>query len=192
MQGLTAAFLILASPALAHPGHDHVHEVAVSPFLAGLAHPAGGLDHLVAMVAVGLWAAVLGARSLWALPAAFVAAMTAGGALASAGFPLPDVEPVILGSVLALGAALALALRPPLALSLATVAVFGIAHGAGHGFEGPATGALAHSAGFVLATAALHLAGLAAGLGLVRAGRTAGPRMLGGAATAAGVVLLFG
>ncbi len=188
---LTAAFLMLAGPALAHPGHDHVHAAAGSPFLAGLAHPVAGLDHLVAMVAVGLWAAVLGGRALWALPAAFVAAMAVGGGLGSAGVPLPGVEPVILASVIALGAALALALRPPLALSLAAVAVFGFAHGAAHGLEGPATGVAGYFAGFVLATAALHLAGLAAGLGLARSGRAAGPRVFGGAATAAGVVLLF-
>jgi urease accessory protein len=117
--------------------------------------------------------------------------MAVGGVMGSAGAAPPGVEPVILASVIVLGAALALALRPPLAVAVATVAVFGFAHGATHGIEGPQAGVLAYGLGFVLATAGLHLVGTAAGLGLERVGRAAGPRMLGGAATVAGVVLLF-
>jgi urease accessory protein len=138
-----------------------------------------------------LLAAVMSGRALWALPLGFVGAMAAGGAMGNAGVALPDVEPVILASVIVLGAALALAWRPPLAVAVAAVAVFGFAHGAAHGLEGPQAGVLAYGLGFVLATAGLHLVGIAAGMGLERLGRAAGPRMLGGAATVAGVVLLF-
>jgi urease accessory protein len=183
------AVALLPGTALAHPGQDHVH--AAGPFLAGLAHPVEGLDHLLAMIAVGLLAAVMGGRALWALPLAFVGAMAVGGAMGSAGAALPGVEPVILASVIVLGAALALALRPPLAVAVATAAVFGFAHGATHGIEGPQAGVLAYALGFVLATVGLHLLGTAAGFGLERLGRAAGPRMLGGAATVAGVVLVF-
>jgi urease accessory protein len=183
------AVALLPGAALAHPGQDHVHTAA--PFLAGLAHPVGGLDHLLAMVAVGLLAAVMGGRASWALPLGFVGAMAVGGAVGSAGVALPDVEPVILASVIVLGATLALALRPPLAVTVAAVAVFGFAHGAAHGLEGPQAGVVAYALGFVLATAALHLVGITAGMALERLGRAAGPRMLGGAATVAGVVMVF-
>jgi urease accessory protein len=183
------AVALMPGAALGHSGNDHVH--AAAPFLAGLAHPVGGLDHLLAMIAVGLLAAVMGGRALWALPLAFVGTMAVGGALGSAGVALPGVEPVILASVIVLGAALALALRPPLAVAVAAVAVFGFAHGAAHGLEGPQAGVLAYGLGFVVATAGLHLVGMAVGFGLERVGRAAAPRMLGGAATVAGVVLVF-
>ncbi|MDT8854360.1 HupE/UreJ family protein [Paracoccaceae bacterium Fryx2] len=180
---LLAALLLIPGAALAHTGHN-----AGAPFLAGLGHPVGGADHVLAMLAVGLWAAVSGGRALWAMPLAFVAAMLAGGAMGAMGVPLPGVEPVILASVIVLGSAAALALRPGLVPALAAIALFGVAHGFAHGAEGPGSGLAPYAAGFVLATAALHGAGL--GIGLLARAQVA--RVLGGLAALSGAVLAFG
>lgn len=149
--------LLLPGTALAHPGHD------IGTVLAGVAHPLGGADHILAMVALGLLAAQIGGRALWALPVTFVSAMLAGGLLGFAGAGFPAVEPLILASVIVLGAMVALALRAPLPVLIAMVAAFGAAHGWAHGAEGPASGIAAYAAGFALATALLHGAGLLAG-----------------------------
>ena len=180
---LAALVLLLPAAALAHPGH-----VAASPFASGLGHPLGGLDHVLAMLAVGLWAATTGGRALWAMPLAFVLAMLGGGALGAAGLPFPAVEPMILASIVLLGAAVALALRPTLPLALGAIALFGLAHGHAHGAEGPASGLMLYAGGFMLATAALHGAGLLAGLGLARLNGLAS-RLLGGGTALAGLVL---
>ncbi len=173
--------LLMLAPgaALAHPGHVD------GAFLTGIAHPLTGLDHVLAMVAVGLLAAQLGGRALWAAPAAFVGAMLLAGALGAGGPELPMVEPMILASIIVLGALVALALQPRLAVALALVAVFGAAHGWAHGVEGPGSGLAAYAAGFALATAGLHAAGIALGLAV----RGMALRGLGGAAALAGSVL---
>lgn len=176
--------LVLPSMAQAHVG---AHGAG---FAAGLAHPVDGADHVLAMLAVGLWAALTGGRALWAMPLAFVAALLAGGGLSAAGVVPPGVEPMILASVVGLGAAVALALRLPLPAALSGIAVFGFAHGLAHGAEGPAAGFAAYAAGFALATSGLHLTGLAFGLasrklvGLTRA--------MGALTAAAGAVLALG
>ncbi len=161
MRSLLAAALILAAaPALAHGGPPHVH----GAFASGLLHPFGGLDHVLAMVAVGLWAALAGGRALWLFPAAFLGGLLAGGILGMAGSSLPLVEPGILASIVVLGAAIAFALRAPLPAALALIAAFGVLHGHAHGAEMPSIGAPApYAAGFVLATAVLHGLGLGAG-----------------------------
>lgn len=185
MKRLLLAAMLLPSAALAHPGH-----VADSgQFMHGLAHPVGGADHLLAMVALGLLAAQLGGRAVWALPLTFVAAMVAGGAMGAAGIGFPAVEPMILASVVIFGVLVAMAARLPMAVLLPMVAVFGAAHGWAHGAEGPATGLVLYAAGFALATMALHLAGIAFGRLLSR-----GPemRVLGGGTTLAGLVLAVG
>lgn len=170
--------LMFPTAALAHPGH-----VAGSPFAAGWAHPLSGSDHVLAMLAVGLWAATAtDRRGIWALPLTFMAAMVLGGILGAAGVQLPAVEPMILASSVILGLAVALALRPSLGVALPVVAAFGVMHGHAHGAEGPASGLAAYAAGFLLATGALHLAGI----GLGRLGVT---RILGGLTAAAGVAL---
>ena len=170
--------LMFPTAALAHPGH-----VAGSPFAAGWAHPLSGSDHVLAMLAVGLWAATAtDRRGIWALPLSFMAAMVLGGVLGAAGVQLPAVEPMILASSVILGLAVALALRPSLGVALPVVAAFGVMHGHAHGAEGPASGLAAYAAGFLLATGALHLAGI----GLGRLGLT---RILGGLTAAAGVAL---
>jgi len=173
--------------AMAHPG-PHAHEGV----MAGLAHPLTGLDHLLAMVAVGLWAAQLGGRALWTLPLAFPVAMAAGAALGFGGMALPWVEIGITASVLVLGAAVAAGYRPSLIVGLPLVAVFGLMHGYAHAVELPAsTTALAYSVGFVAATFALHLVGIGLGLAMGRIQLRYGARTAGGAIAAAGAVLLL-
>lgn len=147
--------------ALAHTGH------ATHGFGSGLVHPFSGLDHLLAMVAVGLWAVQRDSawRSLWPLPAAFMAALAVGAAAALAGFALPIIEAGIAASVLVLGLMLALAVRLPTAAALVITAAFGLLHGHAHGAEMPtAVAPWAYGAGFLLATAVLHGSGLLAGI----------------------------
>ncbi|NKC30061.1 HupE/UreJ family protein [Falsiroseomonas selenitidurans] len=155
---LTLAALLAPLPALAHGAGAHVHGVA-----AGLLHPVGGLDHILAMVAVGLWAGLTGGRAVLALPAAFLGGMALGGGLGMAGTGLPMMEAGILASVIILGALVAGATRLPLRVGLPLVAAFGLLHGNAHGLELAAgTGAPGYALGFLLATAALHGAGLLA------------------------------
>ncbi|WP_263140868.1 HupE/UreJ family protein [Pseudomonas sp. RIT-PI-AD] len=155
---LSLALALLLSPALAlaHPGHD------TSGMLAGVAHPLTGLDHLLAMLAVGLWAAQQRGAARWALPLTFVGAMLVGGLLGFAGFALPFLEADIAASVLALGLLVALAARPPVSLALALTAGFALVHGTAHGLELPDLASpWGYAAGFVAATAALHALGYA-------------------------------
>lgn len=172
-----AGSLLLASPAVAHTGDG----VAIG-FLSGLGHPFSGLDHLLAMVAVGLWASQVGDRALFTLPVAFPGAMAFGGAAGSAGMTMPGAELGIAVSVLVLGLMIGLAIRLPLLGAAVLVAVFAILHGHAHGAELPeAADALAYGAGFIAATAALHLVGMGLGVTikapiggrLIRAGGTA-------------------
>jgi urease accessory protein len=143
----------------AHPGHGP------ASLSAGFFHPLTGWDHLLAMVAVGLWAAQLGGRARWALPLMFVSAMALGAAGGIAGFVLPGVDRWILASVFALGLLIACAVRLPLAAGLFFVALAGTFHGLAHGAEMPLNANSLHFlAGMVAATALLHAAGLAAGL----------------------------
>jgi urease accessory protein len=175
---LLALFALAPALAQAHPGHG-----AANSFASGLNHPLQGLDHLLAMVAVGLWAAQLGGRSLWAVPATFVGVMSLGGMLGMMGIPLPMVETGILVSVLVLGMLITAAARLPLAAS----ALF---HGHAHGTEIPAAaGGLGYGAGFILATAALHGCGI--GLGLLAQKRFTAPaiRFAGAAIVVGGFCL---
>lgn len=187
---LLAIGLTVASTA---PAFAHLNPEEHGSFMAGFSHPLFGLDHILVMVAVGLWAAQIGGRALRAVPAAFVAMMAAGFGLALAGLPLPFIEPVILASVVALGLLVAIAARLDVALSAVIVAVFALFHGHAHGGELGVAGAMPFAAGFVIATALLHGAGIALGLGI---GRIAGggtlTRILGGATALAGMALAFG
>lgn len=150
--------------AFAHAGVGHS-----ASFWHGIAHPFSGADHLLAMLAVGLWAVQMGSRALWVLPCAFVALMLAGGVLGIANIPLPYVEEGILLSVLILGALIAGAFRFSLAVSALVVGMFAIFHGYAHGAEVPvATGVIGYSTGFVAATSMLHAVGIAGGLLLQR------------------------
>ena len=176
------ALSLFPTAAFAHPG-GHFDQ----PFLDGILHPFSGADHLLAMVAVGLWATVSGGRAVWAMPLSFVLALLTGGVLGASGLALPLVEPMILASILLLGTATALALCPALPVSLLGVAAFGLAHGFAHGAEGPAQGMALYALGFVAASASLH--GLGLGLGLALNSRVI--RFLGGATAVAGLALAF-
>ncbi|MGZ7457207.1 HupE/UreJ family protein [Pseudomonas sp. Ma2-10] len=184
---LGAMTLLLApSIAFAHPGHGD------NGLIAGISHPVGGLDHLLAMVAVGLWAAQHKGAARWALPCTFVGIMLIGGLLGFEGLNLPALESAIAASVLALGLAVALAVRPPLGLAVAATALFALFHGVAHGLEVPQLSSpWAYAAGFVAATAALHGLGYAVVRGLPQA---AAPlvRLAGAASAATGVWLLAG
>jgi urease accessory protein len=137
---------------------------AVGGFGGGFTHPLFGADHVVAMVAVGLWGAFLGAPAIWLLPILFPLIMAAGGVIGILGLPLPGVEVGIALSAIVLGLMVALAAAPPLPLAAGLVGVFAIYHGYAHGTElPPGADAVAYSAGFVIATGALHLTGIAFG-----------------------------
>ena len=149
------------------PAYAHVGAGPTASFAAGIGHPLSGLDHMTVMVAVGLWAALKGGRALWAWPAAFVGVMLVGAALGMLGVPVPFVEPGILASVVALGLLVALAVDLPVAAGAVVIGVFALFHGHAHGTEVPENASgLAYMAGFALATALLHGAGIAAALGL--------------------------
>lgn len=184
---LVLALTLFAPVALAHPGHS------ASGLLAGITHPLTGLDHLLAMLALGAWAAQLGGRALWAVPSAFLAAMAVGSMLGIAATGLPAVELGISGSVLALGLLVLFAARLPLAVGMALSAGFALFHGYAHGAEMSAgSPALAYGLGFLLATALLHLAGLGTGR-LARAGAGVGLLRAAGASVAvAGAALVAG
>lgn len=138
-------------------------------FLQGMLHPLSGLDHLLAMIAVGLWASQLGGRALWAVPLAFVSAMVLGGVLGMAGYALPFTETAIVLSVLTLGLMISFAVRVPTAVGMLLVGGFAVFHGHAHGMELPqAASEVGYALGFVITTSALHVAGILAGLGLSR------------------------
>jgi urease accessory protein len=150
------AVCVAAAPAAAHTGH------VTSGLGAGLAHPFMGLDHLLAMVAVGLWAAMQPTGRAWRAPALFVAVLTAGAAVGMAGVEVPFVEPGILASVILFGLMIAGATLLPPAAAMTAIAAFAFLHGHAHGTE--AVGSVAgYMTGFIAASAALHLGGYAAG-----------------------------
>lgn len=152
-----ASLVLFAGTASAHTG-DHT----VAGFASGFAHPFAGLDHLLAMLAIGLWAAQQGGRARWAVPAAFVAAMLLGGAFAWTGAALPRVETGIAASVLVLGLLIATRRQWAVPAGMAVAAGFALFHGYAHGLEMPqAASPILYALGFVLATAALHAAGVA-------------------------------
>jgi len=183
---LGAALCLLPLFAFAHPGHGE------SGLLAGVGHPLGGMDHLLAMFAVGLWAAQQSGRACWLLPVIFVGGMLFGGLLGFDGIAIAYLETGIAASVLALGLLVAAAARPPVALALGITGLFGLAHGMAHGLELPEMSSpAAYAIGFVIATSTLHAAGyaLARWFPIKAAVLT---RVLGLASAGAGGVLLAG
>jgi urease accessory protein len=158
---LLSLFLLLglSSSAFAHPGH------AYGGIGSGLLHPFSGMDHLLAMLAVGLWAAQRGTSKVWLLPAVFMSLLAAGAGIALLAPGLPLIETGIAASVLVLGLIIALAAKVPTAHSIALTAAFGFVHGYAHGLEMPATAAPAlYALGFLSATAILHVSGISLGL----------------------------
>jgi urease accessory protein len=157
------AALLLLLPALAQAHTDGA--AGGSSFVTGFRHPLSGLDHVLAMLAVGMWGAQLGPPALWVLPIAFPLVMAHGGVAGIVGLPIPPVEIGIAVSVVVLGSMIALDARPRLFWACALVAFFAVFHGYAHGKELPGhAGAVAYSAGFVIATGLIHLAGIAIGL----------------------------
>jgi len=170
----------------------HVAGGEAAGFAVGFRHPISGLDHVLAMVAVGLWGAQLGAPAIWMLPVAFPLVMALGGMLALAGVPLPGIEVGIAASAIVLGAAVMLEVRAPIVVASALVAVFAIFHGHAHGTElPPGQSAILYSMGFVVATGCLHALGI--GIGTVHRwswGRAL-LRAAGAVVAASGLVFLW-
>jgi len=179
--------LLLATPASAH-----VLQEQATGFLSGARHPVSGLDHVLAMISVGLWGAQLGAPAVWLLPVTFPMVMAFGGFLGLVGFSLPGVEAGIALSAVLLGLMVAREARPPLWLAAALVGLFAIFHGNAHGTElPPGQSGLLYSIGFVIATGCLH--GVGIGISLVHRwawGRFA-LRIAGAVVSACGIAFLW-
>jgi urease accessory protein len=185
--GSAAVLAAIATPAFAHTGTGpHMHG-----FVDGLTHPLGGLDHLLAMIAVGIWsslaAGAAAGRRVWIIPAIFVGAMLAGAGLAQSGIALPAVETAIAMSVVALGALIAAGARLPVGAGAALVALFAVFHGYAHGIEatGPMVG---YMAGFAITTAVLHATGILLGRAIAVAPLAS--RVLGAGIAASGAYLV--
>jgi urease accessory protein len=179
-------FLVGTNSALGHIEGD-----SLGGFSSGFRHPIFGLDHLLAMLAVGIWGAQMGGRTVWTLPVAFPLMMAVGGIVGMSGVSLPHVEIGIGLSVFALGLAIALAWRPAQVAALALIAVFALFHGYAHGVELPlAADPAAYSIGFVGATGLIHVLGIAIGLGLGRLFEGRFARGLGCVIAVAGVYFL--
>ncbi|NMM44337.1 HupE/UreJ family protein [Rhodospirillaceae bacterium KN72] len=186
---LASILAMIASPAFAHTGVG-----TVSGFSAGFGHPIGGLDHVLAMVAVGILAAQQGGKSLWTVPAAFVGMMLIGGMVGIAGISMPFVEIGIVGSIVVLGGVIAFGRQLPMGVAMALVGVLAIFHGHAHGTEMPAdTSGVQYAIGFILATALLHAAGIGLGVGAQKVAEKIAPMLVrvSGGAIAAGGALLF-
>ena len=186
---LALAGLLWPALALAHVGQGNVP----GGFFAGVAHPVFGPDHVVAMVAVGIWGAQLGAPAIWVLPVTFPIVMALGGVLGGLGVPIPGIEIGIALSAIVLGSMIAIAKHPPLWIAAIVVGVFAIFHGHAHGTELPeSANAISYSVGFVVATGSLHALGILIGL----ANRwSAGAKILragGGVIAACGLYFLTG
>jgi urease accessory protein len=182
---LSLAFVTSAS---AHPAIFH----GLS-FAAGVAHPLTGLDHITAMVAVGLWAAIKGNSALWLWPLTFVGVMLIGGVLGLANIPVPFVEPGILASVVVLGLMVTFAVNQPTWFGAGLIGLFALLHGHAHGTEVAHTvNGLEYVAGFVVATIALHMVGIVMALTLKRTAADSINRLAGVACTAVGVGLYAG
>ena len=190
--GLSAMFMLAAvSGAEAHVGAG-----AVSGAVAGFTHPVGGLDHVLAMIAVGVLAVQQGGRALWSIPLAFVAMMLVGGAVGVAGIAVPFVEQGIMGSIIVLGVVVALGRAMSLPLAMVMVGIFAVFHGHAHGTEMPmdASGVL-YGLGFAIATVLLHVAGIGAASSVQKFARQSAPvwvRVGGGAIATLGMAMFVG
>jgi urease accessory protein len=193
LKRLSLALAILA--AATAPAFAHLNPDEHGSLLAGFSHPLFGADHILVMVAVGLWAAQIATGSnrnaLWIVPAAFVGTMAVGFLAALGGIGLPFVEPAILASVIGLGLMVATVVKLPVPAAAAVVGVFALFHGHAHGGELGSAGALQFGIGFMIATALLHAAGIALGLGIARFSPYIA-RVLGAATALLGVSLIFG
>ena len=182
-----ALFVFAPAAALAHPGHD-----GAGGLVHGFVHPVTGIDHVLAMIAVGVLAALYGGRALWLVPTSFLVAMAAAGAIGMAGIPVQIVEAGIGLSVVVLGLMIAFQIKPPTLVAMVVVGFFALFHGYAHGSEMPNGAAgLSFAAGFLIATALLLSAGV--GLGLLLQRRTLSRRLIqagGGAMALVGIAVL--
>ena len=177
----------LVSPAFAHTGLGQTNS-----FASGVAHPLYGADHILVMITVGLWGVLAGGRAIWVWPMAFAGTMLAGFAAATFGLQVPFVEPAIASSIIILGLLVALAIKAPIWLGATIAGLFAFFHGHVHGTEVTAVGLIPYAAGFALATAALHVAGI--GLGLFAEGSIGkvALRAMGGLTVLGGIALIAG
>lgn len=190
--GRTPPLAALLALAVATPALAHGDEGLAGGFLTGFLHPLSGPDHLLAMVAVGLWGAFLGRPLLVLLPMLFPAVMAIGGAIGMAGVPFPPVELGIALSVLVLGGAIALGWRAPVAVAAILVTLFALFHGYAHGNELPSIAdPIAYSVGFVVATGLLHVAGILLGFLNARAAGVKATRAIGALIALSGVYFLY-
>ncbi|MCO5065335.1 MAG: HupE/UreJ family protein [Rhizobiaceae bacterium] len=176
--------ILLFALTLSTPAFAHLNPAEHGSFAAGFSHPLFGLDHILAMVGVGLWASLLGGRAIWLVPTAFVCTMMIGFAASFTSIGLPFVEPTIAASVVVLGLLAMVALQVPTVAGMAMVGFFAFFHGYAHGGELGEAGALPFMIGFAIATAVLHAAGVGFGLLMGRGGRMA--TRIAGALTALG------
>jgi urease accessory protein len=177
----------LVSPALAHTGVDQANS-----FTSGIVHPLSGLDHIVAMLAVGLWAVLAGGRTIWVWPMAFVGTMLAGFAAATFGLQMPFVEPVIWSSIIILGLFVAFAVKAPVWLGAAMTGLFAFFHGHVHGTEAVSGSLIPYAAGFALATTGLLAAGIWLGFFAERSIGKVALRAAGGLTVLGGIFLIAG
>ena len=185
--GAFAIAISLPAIAQAHVGHGE----AIG-FMHGLEHPIGGLDHILAMVAVGLWAAQLGGHAVWSVPLTFVGVMALGGVLGITGITIPFVEQGIIASDLLLGGLVLMATRLPLVASISIVGLLAIFHGYAHGAEMPKEAiALQYAAGFMVATAALHLSGVGVAILMNKLFQDRLVRLAGGGIILGGIYVLI-
>ncbi|GAA5657950.1 HupE/UreJ family protein [Brucella anthropi] len=192
----TSLLIAVLLSLMASPAFAHLNPAEHGSFAAGFTHPLSGADHILAMVAVGLWASMLGGRALVVVPLSFVGVMLLGFVAALGGVSLPYVEPVILASVIVLGLLVAMAFRASTLTATLIVGFFAFFHGYAHGGEIGSAAFLSYGAGFALATALLHAAGIGVGLaaGRLLQGRTGQivMRIAGGFATLSGLYLMAG
>ncbi|THK36581.1 HupE/UreJ family protein [Ensifer sp. MPMI2T] len=192
---IKSGLLALVAAALPAVAHAHTGVGAAGGLAHGFMHPVGGVDHILAMVAVGTFASIIGGRALWLVPASFVLMMAAGGALGIEGIGVPFVEIGIAASVIVLGLAVALRWNPPTAVAMGVASLFAIFHGHAHGAEMPMdTSGVQYALGFMAATALLHVAGIGLGFALGRVGaKSYIATQLGGSAMAlAGLGIMTG
>ena len=184
---LGLVFMLFSAQSFAHTGQG------VGGFASGFTHPIFGWDHVIAMVAVGLWGAFLGWPAIWILPVTFPLVMALGGALGVEGVPIPGIETGIALSGLVLGLMVAFAVRAPIAVAMVLVGIFAIFHGHAHGAELPeSANPFAYALGFVISTGLLHLAGIGIGFLTLAPGGKVVVRAIGGVIALGGAAFLFG
>ncbi len=190
MKNRLATLLTMLIILLAYIPNASAHSMSVegAGFIVGLTHPFMGLDHLLAMIAVGIWAAQTGGSAIWRLPLSFIVMMAVAALIGANGYGLPTLEPLITGSVVLLGLMVVFAIRLPVNLSMLLVGLFAVFHGYAHGLEMPqASSAIQYGGGFILATILLHLIGI--GLGKITYRKQLLSRLSGSIITLAGLYL---